>query len=306
MADSSKRIIKIPKLAKEDTDKSKKIRGIFELQEASDGIKVFEDKSTPNKIRVSYNETVFFNPQSNEENSKIGTKTQEELSKILKNVITSTINSNSNSNEEAHNRKESASSINLNVKINNNYYNSNYNYIVNDNNKQNENEVSHSVTGSKTPYEIYDSSRSVTQPRTSTTSMISEPNQRRSVMNTYTTSTLVFMPCINCGKEVHVDDIESHSNFCTRVSDEVIKADLSKFSYHTVNYKLNKLQEHINTIKNYESNYNTPLEMSKEMSYISTVLLQYIIDGLSYEKINIHSIKELKKILTNLEVSMIV
>jgi hypothetical protein len=64
---------------------------------------------------------------------------------------------------------------------------------------------------------------------------------------------------------------------------------------YSINYKFNKLSEYLNDVINdkLQESHNTYV---KEMSYISTVLLQYINDILGYEKIDIYNIKELKRV----------
>jgi hypothetical protein len=86
---------------------------------------------------------------------------------------------------------------------------------------------------------------------------------------------------------------------CTRVKEEVIVADSSNFTYHSIDLKLKKLQEHISSLKNSE-NLNTN-EIQKDMHYI-LLLLQYISDAVSVCKIDNKSITDLKRILTNIDV----
>ena len=78
----------------------------------------------------------------------------------------------------------------------------------------------------------------------------------------------------------------------------MLKTESNKAEVYSINYKLTKLKEHLNNVTDDKGSNNIHV---KEMSYISTVLLQYINDTLSYEKIDINNIKELKKILKNLE-----
>jgi hypothetical protein len=124
---SINKLIKVPKLSKDDPNKCKKLKEIFEIE---------PEKNTSrntHKIKINYNETLFFNPmikkndyhnEKHEDNSSY-TK-QEELTKIINNVINSTIITN---------KAEKNPSIKVNLNINNNYYNSNYNYVLpNDNN----------------------------------------------------------------------------------------------------------------------------------------------------------------------------
>ena len=103
---------------------------------------------------------------------------------------------------------------------------------------------------------------------------------------------------MNCGNSIPLDEIEQHSNVCTKVSEEILKTESNKAEVYSINYKLAKLKEHLNNVMGNNGSNNIHI---KEMSYISTVLLQYINDTLSHERIDINNIKELKKILKNLE-----
>jgi hypothetical protein len=79
-------------------------------------------------------------------------------------------------------------------------------------------------------------------------------------------------------------------------------AESSVFTYRTIDFKLKKLQEHINSIKN--SDLISGPDFQKDVHYIS-LLLQYILDAINLSKIDHKSISELKKILTNIDVSRI-
>ncbi len=159
---------------------------------------------------------------------------------------------------------------------------------------------------------LTDETLSNSQPRKSVTGGFNKSNIPRmssaSLMNLDTMSSTkgfnalnnLFLPCINCNNLVHVDEIENHSNVCVRVKEEVIVAETSNFTCHTIDFKLRKLQEHINYLKNSELN-NTP-EIQKEMHYIS-LLSQYIIDAANISKIDNKSIAELKKISLNTDVT---
>ena len=73
----------------------------------------------------------------------------------------------------------------------------------------------------------------------------------------------------------------------------MLTTESNKVKVYFINYKFNKLNEYLNDVINdkLQESHNTYV---KEMSYISTVLLQYINDILGYEKIDIYNIKELK------------
>ena len=75
----------------------------------------------------------------------------------------------------------------------------------------------------------------------------------------------------------------------------MLTTESNKVKVYFINYKFNKLNEYLNDVINdkLQESHNTYV---KEMSYISTVLLQYINDILGYEKIDIYNIKELKRV----------
>lgn len=98
--------------------------------------------------------------------------------------------------------------------------------------------------------------------------------------NTNVNNNINFIPCINCNNIINIEDIgifkiylikslkiilliiyiDSHSNICHKVKEEVIQAETSQFTFHANEYKLNKLLEHISSIKNGNSN---PYSISK-------------------------------------------
>ncbi len=109
------------------------------------------------------------------------------------------------------------------------------------------------------------------------------------------------MPCVNCHNLVHIDQIDDHSNKCQKVKDDVIAAETSKYSCHSIDFKLKKLQQNIVFIKDMEmSQINS--DINKEMHYIS-LLLKYIQDASKISKIDNKSVVELKKISLNIDVN---
>ena len=112
-----------------------------------------------------------------------------------------------------------------------------------------------------------------------------------------------FIPCMNCGNLISFDDIEKHSYTCTKVSDEIIKNDISKVELNPIDYKLKKLQEHLLSLLNMNNKKNN-YENKKndiEIMFLSTVLSEYIKEVLELQNIDIPSIKQFKKVLKNLE-----
>lgn len=94
--------------------------------------------------------------------------------------------------------------------------------------------------------------------------------------------------------------LESHSNTCTTVKEEVIIAETSVYTYHTVDFKLKKLHEHITKLNELEK--DNPVFL-KEVHYI-TLLLKYIEDVIEINKIDHKNITALKKQLKNIDVML--
>ena len=102
---------------------------------------------------------------------------------------------------------------------------------------------------------------------------------------------------MNCGNLISLNDIEKHSLTCTKVSEEVMKSESSKYELYSINYKLKKLSEHLSSILNETKDNN----YDYEMQYLSTILLEYVKKVLILQKIDIPTIKEFKKVVKNLE-----
>jgi hypothetical protein len=109
---------------KQNPEKLQKIKNLFDLDQ--EGEAENSERKTNTKIKVKYNETIFFKLKEIKKNDEIhdislGMTNQKQLNKIIDSVISSQITG----------RKSTGSSIKVNLNINNNYYNSNYNYVVN-------------------------------------------------------------------------------------------------------------------------------------------------------------------------------
>jgi hypothetical protein len=96
------------------------------------------------------------------------------------------------------------------------------------------------------------------------------------------------------------------------VKQEVIVAEGSNFTYHTIDHKLRKLEEHLTNIKDQNDsgrllnlqvvkNTATFNELAKDMHYLLP-LRQYILEVIEVSKISHGSLLTLKKILTNVDV----
>jgi hypothetical protein len=110
--------------------KSKRIREIFGCED--DTIKM----NRTNRMRISYNEKIFFNPPTQVKNAK---NENIQLTSLINNVITTT------STRSSHRSKDST--IKFNVNINNNYYNSNYNYVINTEGEKKTDKEDSGITG---------------------------------------------------------------------------------------------------------------------------------------------------------------
>ena len=255
---------------KRDPMKSQIIRNLFDIEDKpSEPL-----EKTKSVIIIKYNETVFFKNKDN--------KSDEEIQKYISNVLQSNGHSVKNSKTNQN--------IQFNVNINNNYYNS----IKADQKIPEPDTLANKVKSSPV-------NRNTFQRENSKVSTSSSSNQilRKKSSHDDNSNVLLYIPCMNCGNSIAIDDIEKHSMSCTKVSDEVLKNESNSYELYNINYKLNKLKEHVSLIKN--GTVNVPTGIEKEMMYISTVLLQYINDTMVIEVINVKSIQDLKKLLKNLD-----
>ena len=122
---------------------------------------------------------------------------------------------------------------------------------------------------------------------------------------------LKFIPCMNCGNLISFDNIENHSLTCTKVSDEIMKTESSNYQFFNIDYKLKKLKEHLSSIlnnknnnnnnkNNYYNNDNKKIHET-EILFLSTILLEYVNEVLQLQKIDLPTIKEIKKTFKNIE-----
>ena len=254
---------------KRDPMKSQIIRNLFDIEDKpSEPL-----EKTKSVIIIKYNETVFFKNKDN--------KSNEEIQKYISNVL----QSNSHSAKNSKNNQN----IQFNVNINNNYYNS----IKADQKIPEPDTLANKVKSSPVNRNTFQ--RENSKVSTSSSNQILRKKSSHGDNN----NVLLYIPCMNCGNSIAIDDIEKHSMSCTKVSEEVLKNESNSYELYNINYKLNKLKEHVSSIKN--GTVNVPTGIEKEMMYISTVLLQYINDTLVIEVINVKSIQDLKKLLKNLD-----
>lgn len=115
---------------------------------------------------------------------------------------------------------------------------------------------------------------------------------------------ILFIPCMNCGNTIHIEEIEEHSNKCVEVKKDIVVAETSKYTYNTIDYKLRKLHDHVENIRNLNSQMKLKSEFSREMHHFHT-LGQLLSDSISLAQINNSTLANLKKLLLNLDVSTI-
>lgn len=110
---------------------------------------------------------------------------------------------------------------------------------------------------------------------------------------------LLYVPCINCSNLISVDSIESHSDICLTIKDDVKQVEESKFTYHLVDFKLKKLKDHLQSMQ------ESHLKKNESETDLETmqVLLFTIKDAISTAKIAVSSINLLKKLIISLDVS---
>jgi hypothetical protein len=115
----------------------------------------------------------------------------------------------------------------------------------------------------------------------------------------------IFIPCINCNNLIHFLDCgkfkiyikENHSNICIKVKEEVLKIESSNFCFHVVDYKLEKIKEHVFHIQSMKSRF----ELLNDIHYFS-IISKYIQDAIEIKSIKDMYIDTLEKILSNIEV----
>ena len=179
---------------KRDPMKSQIIRNLFDIEDKpSEPL-----EKTKSVIIIKYNETVFFKNKDN--------KSNEEIQKYISNVLQSNGHSVKNSKTNQN--------IQFNVNINNNYYNS----IKADQKIPEPDTLANKVKSSPV-------NRNTFQRENSKVSTSSSSNQilRKKSSHDDNSNVLLYIPCMNCGNSIAIDDIEKHSMSCTKVSDEVLK-----------------------------------------------------------------------------------
>jgi len=81
-----------------------------------------------------------------------------------------------------------------------------------------------------------------------------------------------YVPCLNCGDEIHIDDVTDHSQFCLYVKEEVLNLD--KYDpFKAIDYKFKKIKDHLNNLIDEEEKCQN--NHSKDIHYLTT-LFNYV------------------------------
>ena len=123
-------------------------------------------------------------------------------------------------------------------------------------------------------------------------------NQAESIKNNR--NKLLYIPCMNCGNEIPVNETKKHSLICLTVNSDIINKENNGKEFEFINYKLNKINTHLNNI------YLGKLDMvtdnlKKEVSIYGRELYKYISESINVEEVTLNNIKYLKILCSNCE-----
>jgi hypothetical protein len=108
---------------------------------------------------------------------------------------------------------------------------------------------------------------------------------------------LLSILCINCGNEIPIELIESHSNICIKIKEENIN---KNNIFSEVNKKLEKLKNNI--LKYFNNEIKVPESISEELNCFGKELIYLINDSLYLNKAELDIIKNLEIILNEISV----
>jgi hypothetical protein len=77
-----------------------------------------------------------------------------------------------------------------------------------------------------------------------------------------------YVPCLNCGDQIHIDDVTDHSQFCLYVKEEVLNLDKSD-PFKAIDYRLKKIKDHLNNLIDEKEKCQN--NQSKDMHYLTTL-----------------------------------
>lgn len=112
-------------------------------------------------------------------------------------------------------------------------------------------------------------------------------------------STLLYIPCINCGDLIHIDFLEEHSNQCFIFKSEIITSESIVCSITCIDDRLIRLKSHVNMISDKQKSFN------KEIHYFYT-LSHALEEAILLNEINNSNLILLKKLLLNLDVRRLI
>lgn len=112
-------------------------------------------------------------------------------------------------------------------------------------------------------------------------------------------SQLIFIPCINCGNDIAVNEVEKHSMICTFAKKNEDETNNNDNGVYQINYKIRKLKEHIKSIMDCE--VKTPPIFKENFDRYSSTLIEMLSESLSCDKANLQNVKKMKISLKKIE-----
>lgn len=112
-------------------------------------------------------------------------------------------------------------------------------------------------------------------------------------------SQLIFIPCLNCGNDIAVNEVEKHSMICTFAKKIESESNNNDNGVYQINYKMRKLKEHIKLIM--DGKTKTPAIFKEKFDKYSSALIKMLSESLSYDKANLQNVKKMKISLKKLE-----
>ena len=96
------------------------------------------------------------------------------------------------------------------------------------------------------------------------------------VKDTIRSNEFFYVPCLNCGDQIHIDDVSEHSQFCLYVNKEVLILDKSD-PFNAIDYKLKKIKDHLKNL--FDEDRKCLNKQFKDMHYLTT-LYNYVSSSL--------------------------
>lgn len=144
----------------------------------------------------------------------------------------------------------------LNININHNYYNTQFiieekkNKLLNnllitsaDNFVEPKRKQEESNNNTKSAFTLQKRKSLLSALRRSETSNIAKPKIEASKVKCLVQSYEQLVPCTNCSKLVHVDNVETHTDKCYFINEDIAVAEITNNPINIFNFKLQKLKE---------------------------------------------------------------